>query len=108
MKHRYLSGLLLILLLAQISCGSAADTPAVTTGTDTTQTASETTVVNAPELPERDYGGESFDILTAGNWDNNWTEIYDFMAEEETGEPVNDAVYRRNRAVEEPVQRRYQ
>lgn len=101
MKHRYLSGLLLILLLAQISCGSAADTPAVTTGTDTTQAASETTVTNAPELPERDYGGESFDILTAGNWDNNWTEIYDFMAEEETGEPVNDAVYRRNRAVEE-------
>ena len=101
MKHRYLSGLLLILLLAQISCGSAADTPAVTTGTDTTQAASETTVTNAPELPERDYGGESFDILTAGNWDNTWTEIYDFMAEEETGEPVNDAVYRRNRAVEE-------
>ena len=55
MKHRYLSGLLLILLLAQISCGSAADTPAVTTGTDTTQAASETTVTNAPELPERDY-----------------------------------------------------
>ena len=52
MKHRYLSGLLPLLMLAQISCGSAADAPAVTTGTDTTLAASETTVVNAPELPE--------------------------------------------------------
>ena len=53
-----------------------------------------------PDLPETDLGGAVINFLVKGE-DHHWywssKEIY---AEEETGEPVNDAVYRRNRYIE--------
>lgn len=58
--------------------------------------------VKPPDLPERNYGGSDFVILdrydpTPGwNWGNR-----DVIAEEENGEDINDAVYRRNSIVED-------
>ena len=53
------------------------------------------------DLPEADYGGYEFRILSRGpNYNVHWF-ARDIYAESENGEPINDAVYARNRAVEE-------
>ena len=55
-----------------------------------------------PDLPEGDYGGYEFNFLVRMIDDAHWypynpREIY---TEEQNGEPINDAVYARNRYVE--------
>ena len=56
-----------------------------------------------PDLPEMNFDGYEFDVLIRIVDNPDWTEWRqrDIYAEEETGDPFNDAVYRRNRAVEE-------
>jgi len=51
-----------------------------------------------PEIPEADYGGYDFTVLVSVN--GELALLNDFQAEEETGDTVNDAIYRRNRFVE--------
>jgi len=67
---------------------------------DDTPAAAESTKL-LPDLPEADFDGAIINFLVRGE-DYHWywssREIY---AENETGEPVNDAVYRRNRYVED-------
>lgn len=93
-NKRILIGVLAMLLLAQTGC---ATTEQETETTETTQTIVETTEsTETPDVPDADYGGTSYDILTCGNWAQDWTEIYEFQAEELTGEAINDAVYNRN------------
>ena len=53
-----------------------------------------------PNLPERDFGGTEMTFLVRGGDAYEWDAI-DIYAESETGEPVNDAIYKRNRLVEE-------
>ena len=52
------------------------------------------------DLPVEDFGGYNFRIISrsveTGGWGNP-----EIAAEEETGDPINDAVYNRNRAIEE-------
>ena len=50
-----------------------------------------------------DYGGYKFRILGYESFQGSWkaAEISEIYAEEENGDPINDAVYRRNRIVEE-------
>ena len=57
-----------------------------------------------PDLPEKDFDGYTFTFFAhridyAGDWvgDGDPREL---VAEEENGEPINDAVYKRNRAIE--------
>ena len=47
------------------------------------------------DLPEADFGGAGFTVFQRTEWN------YEFLAESQTGDVVNDAVYRRNLAVEE-------
>ena len=56
-----------------------------------------------PDLPENaDYGGYEFKILTRGDEGHGYpAHTRDIVAEQETGEPLNDAVYKRNRIVED-------
>ena len=103
-NHLTAAALLLVTLLGTAACGSGGDTAAVTDAVADTTAAIETEPVETrlyDAVPDKDFGGKTFDILTAGNWNNEWTEIYDFQAEEEIGEPINDAVYKRNLTVEE-------
>jgi len=53
-----------------------------------------------PELPEADYSGYIFRILNINEADMWWA-ITDADTAEITGEPVNDAVYMRNRIIED-------
>jgi hypothetical protein len=54
-----------------------------------------TEAVISDELPEKNYNGQKFTILIRTGFEE------EFISESETGELVNDAIYARNRAVEE-------
>jgi hypothetical protein len=56
-----------------------------------------------PELPERDFEEYTFTFLSHRMEHVDWVtpEPREIIAEEETGEPINDAVLRRNRIIEQ-------
>ena len=97
---------LMLLLTAFIACGdnsstNVADTTTASDGETVTDEAMETTFNYDPGLPGADYGGRTFTILTkAVATYNEWGET-SIWTEAENGEAVNDAIYQRNRAVEE-------
>ena len=98
MKKQIISTLLLMSMLATASCGGG-----TTSGNDTTKPtdSAETTapVDNSPqlELPDVDYNGKTYTILTTVH------ASYEYDAVEETGDVVNDAVFRRNQTVEDKL-----
>ena len=98
MKKQIISTLLLMSMLATASCGGG-----TTSGNDTTKPtdSAETTAPadNSPklELPDVDYNGKTFTILTTVH------ASYEYDAVEETGDVVNDAVFRRNQTVEDKL-----
>lgn len=66
---------------------------------ETTETIPEKTGYSADYLPGVDYGGYEFRVVACpSELSGMHTSI---IIEEETGDPVNDAIYRRNRIVEE-------
>lgn len=88
------------------ACSSGADT-AKTSDTTASVTAAATDAVSEedtriyPDLPEENYNGYTFNVL---HWDrSDWPTraCVDIYAETETGDTINDAVYRRNMAVME-------
>ena len=95
--------LAVILAVGQLTaCGSTA-TPENTGNTDTTASV-ETTPTEPVEtkrseikdnLPEKDLGGASYTILARTGFE------YEIAAESENGDVLNDAVYKRNTAIED-------
>ncbi len=82
-----------------LSCGEAS-VPSETVTTDTTVQPEETTALTRENTPDSlpdglDFGGKTF---TIHYFDQNAAE---WEAESETGEIINDTVYRRSRTVEE-------
>ena len=53
----------------------------------------------SPDIPEADYNGHEFTVLVSVNGEISL--LNDFHAEEETGDVINDAIYRRNIFVED-------
>ncbi|MBQ7932782.1 MAG: hypothetical protein IJ334_17465 [Clostridia bacterium] len=51
-----------------------------------------------PELPESDFGGYTFRVYSKGDDHPHWVSK-DITAEEENGDPINDAVFRRNSVI---------
>ena len=106
-RNRRLAAALVIVMLAGnlASCGerseveSGTDTTGNTSG-QTTETVAETTEAEArlaisDDLPENDFGGRDFIVITCDN-----ANIQKYIAVEElNGEGVNDAVYSRNLTV---------
>ena len=87
-----LTGLLAV--NACISCSNTAETPVVTASNDTTT--EETTVddsYHADYLPEVNYNGYVFRVITMPEYPTDVTE--------ENGDIVNDAYYQRNRIIED-------
>ena len=104
MKNQKFIALFIALLTASGSIVGCAQT---STETDTTAVQPHETVLTetetqeiTPNLPDSDFGGYEFRVLTRGD-----TNIYfisrDIYAESITGDSINDAVYNRNQAVEE-------
>jgi len=53
------------------------------------------------ELPAKNYGGTDYRIISRSETANAHWWNYDIFAEEESGDPINDAVHQRNKKVEE-------
>ncbi|MCL2157963.1 MAG: hypothetical protein FWH48_00995 [Oscillospiraceae bacterium] len=117
MKHKYifkfLSALLVILMAFSVfacSQGGSGENAKTTVETDSGQNASEESEPEATEpqriwseAPVNDYGGYTFRILSkeAQTADHHW-EAFDIVAEEDnSGDPINDAVYSRNTTIAE-------
>ena len=99
MKSKRLLSLLLLtaMLASAVSCGDSGGTTE-TTASDETGTTAETTAKPEYEFPELDCGGEEFTILSLRKCWDMYTHL-DF--DTQSGEPLDDAVYNRNRTIEE-------
>jgi len=111
MKNKLASLLLCLLILVPTltACASDSGNNADTTAADTT-TAAETQaeltnedlyLMAVSRLPEKDYGGIDFNIAYRNPNNNTYWYVRDIFAEDENGEPINDAVYKRNTTLEE-------
>lgn len=113
MEHislRLAAGLLAALLLGLTACGGTAGSTDTTAAPQTQSQPGETTApaetgpaldqygreIIEADLPEVRFDGETFTVHTRGN-----VEKYEWKAEEVNGEPLNDAIYKRNRTIEE-------
>ena len=102
---RKLSLLLAFLMLSSTlsACGSESEGEVTTSGTS----GSEKTTTAAADwgLPEKDFGGKTLKILTMNPTDTatgkikEGTTIGQLYAEEESGDVMNDATYKRNQLV---------
>ncbi|MBE6659685.1 MAG: hypothetical protein E7604_14750 [Ruminococcaceae bacterium] len=109
MKYSAISSCLSAVLLcaALLSCGTEtpADVPDTTsadeTGVQITAAPEEVKPVLRADLPETDFGGKTFTVL--GRINNSYDQFNNFeiYAEKENGEVVNDAIFRRNTAIED-------
>ncbi|MCI8388801.1 MAG: extracellular solute-binding protein [Clostridiales bacterium] len=94
-----LSTTLLFLPLVS-SCQSQQDNSVDSGNTESTE--SPVATENASNLPEKNYNGEEFNFLgTGGSKHSGYYETKDIYAESSSGDILNDAIYDRNRAIEE-------
>ncbi len=117
MKRKVLSmkkiislSLCVVLLIGMFSCGESAsnrtsDSMADSTSTEVSgdlvvQSETETQEVVNDDLGEHDFGGYEYKILAPSVDSMTWI-TPNLNSEEMTGEALNDAVYTRNRAIEE-------
>ena len=92
-KRIFLCILAAMLCLSAVSCGAPEDQ---TTADTSAETVAETVETEAkPDLPDKDYEGYSYRILTTDGT------IQYIHSPEVTGEVVNDAVYEANAQVGE-------
>lgn len=88
-----------LLTLTAVSCGGTdTQTDAQTTAADSGAPAvTETTAVPRieAELPDADFEGYEFRVITRGQSNSHW-DSKDIFAEAENGDLINDAVYKRN------------
>ena len=99
-KTKITAFLLLAAMLTSVaSCGdtSASGNETTTGGGDSAETTPAETGRDAAsdDLPAKNFGGAKFTILDRTDY------VYEFEAEEETGDLLNDAVHKRNLAVED-------
>lgn len=108
MIRKLAAGALAGMLIFTSACGgqteeAAPTVPSQTTASPITETEApeETTEAREyPDLPEADYGGFEFRVLSKDGSATYWTNR-DIFAAEQNGEPINDAVFLRNQTVGE-------
>ncbi len=93
--------LLLSSLLLSAACGSAETPSGTQVSPDVTQTEPVTETEALPDLSPRDFGGKTFHIL-ASHWGSySPLDYVDIVVEEQNGDALNDAAFRRNTNMEE-------
>lgn len=70
-----------------------------TVAADTTAEETETEKL-LPDIPVKDFAEYEFRVLTKGTFNVHW-KTRDIYAEQENGDPINDAVFKRNQKIEE-------
>ncbi|MBQ3177962.1 MAG: hypothetical protein IJB52_09095 [Clostridia bacterium] len=107
MKHTHRFAALILALLLLTSCGSAEVTSETTAGDNgSVDTVPEETETRAEYIsPDVTYDGAEFCILDYQTDDYFWqaATYSDIHADPDTGEPINDAQYKRNLTVEEEL-----
>ncbi|MDD4773307.1 MAG: hypothetical protein PHZ09_06835 [Eubacteriales bacterium] len=96
--------LLLVVFIGSVSCASGTGDAGRDTAGEKADTAAETKAEDTrlyPDLPDDDFEGYDFKVLHwyVTGWDSRRNK--DIYAEAENGDPINDAVYRRNMAINE-------
>ena len=86
-------------MLFLTACGSTTDNGNEDTTAENGTAPDTTTEEVQPELPERNFEGYNFNILNGNVY--SWFTVSNVTSEEENGDTMNDAIYRRNRKVEE-------
>jgi len=106
--------LMAMLVPSLIACssgdgGNSGETTAADAGADTTasETAHEPTNdelfdLSVKAMPELDYDGYTFRVVDRDSDAGGWMTV-DIYAESETGDAINDAVFKRNMALEEKL-----
>jgi hypothetical protein len=94
--------LLTAIMISILSCGSSDNPIDNSTSSDhnTESELEETTFIISPDLPKKDYQGYEFKLLTTDEI-GSLRYSYEIDADTENGEPLNDAVYKRNIYVED-------
>ncbi len=97
-----ISAILLALLLAGtcVGCGEAVEDTTADTAPVSGETTAETADEGGWQYPAVNYDGAAYRVL---NFDQLWNMYIHVDAAELTGEALNDAVYNRNRTVEEKL-----
>jgi len=95
-----------LILPAVFSCaGSGGSQNDGDAGSDDAQAEGESEDSAEPEIlhdmPEKDYNGYNFTFLVKEFDGNGYWGAQDVFAQEENGDPINDAVYKRNRIIED-------
>lgn len=97
---KYICLLLVLGISLSVGCGSPKDgepsQPDTSVGTDLSETTAP-----GPDLPDHDWGGENINFLVRGESAEPTNFSHEIYASEENGDVINDAVYRRNRAVQD-------
>jgi len=83
------------------SCGGSADTTDTTASSEPIETTTAADPAKVCDLPAKDWGGEEFHVLGYENTQHAQFSNFEIWVESENGEVVNDAIYRRNTAVED-------
>lgn len=103
-QGRLLAALLAFNMLLTISCGTQTSSDGNSEGDSaqmTESTASEAKVEY--EKPDVDYGGKTVPYITH-QWSSSWViNSYNLNSSEENGDNINDAIFKRNRAVEDSL-----
>ena len=92
------------ILLSNAGCGSTPGTESDTqngTNTDGTSGAETTEEVITSDLPERNFNNAKFTILQRYVSEGHTHNFFEYDAEEQNGEILNDAVFNRNRRIED-------
>lgn len=101
---RKIAAMLVLSMIFAASCGGQGGS-AETTSASGADNSDQTTIGEKPEyeIPDVDYGGKTITYI-AHQWSSNWViNSYELDAAEETGDQINDAIVKRNRAVEEAL-----
>ena len=100
MKKTLTFALALLLVLSLFAACGGKETPAVTAQTETTAATEPEVTELTDGLPETDMNGFTFKIYHCSGSQMTWTNLT-IDAAEQTGEVLNDAIYDRNRGIEE-------
>ena len=101
-RNRAIAALLAALSILAVSCGSEVETQDTSAANESGKETS-TEAISEYEKPDVDYGGKTVTYI-AHQWSSNWViNSYKLDSDEENGDLINDAIVKRNRAVEEAL-----
>ena len=102
MKTWFLYLLIAALLTGTTACSGDTEDPETSDAVQNTETAAETEETKLlPDLPAgKDFEGYTFTVYSKGSDHPHWV-AKDIVAEEENGDPINDAVFQRNILIED-------